>query len=233
MKKRKILMLTLPLVGVATIVGSGFSAWYFNSTAVTPLPGQIGVSITNKTTTTGTLSSDLGSATLVLDQGGSKTEDANNPAKHIWVERGGTKIPAFTISFTIPEASATALAESRVKGQLTVAATVNPILAKYVAVDTTKWNVTKDMMFGAGDTLTDDWAKTVSENNMVYTLTLSVAESTAASGSPFKYAEKNEESGIFGKPTTEAAYDAMKAAIGTIPDGIGISFTTNVTFIPY
>ena len=223
-------MLTLPLVGVATIVGSGFSAWYFNSTEVTPLPGQIGVSITNKTTTTGTLSSDLGSATLVLDQGGSKTEDANNPAKHIWVERGGTKISAFTVSFTIPEASATALAESRVKGQLTVAATVNETLAKYVAVTTTNWNVTKDMMFGASDTLTDDWTKTVSETNMVYTLTLSVLESTGE-GSPFKYTEKNAESGKLGKPTTVTEYDAMKAAIGTMADGI--SFTTSVAFIPY
>ena len=230
MKKRKILMLTLPLVGVATIVGSGFSAWYFNSTEVTPLPGQIGVSITNKTTTTGTLSSDLGSATLVLDQGGSKTEDANNPAKHIWVERAGTKISAFTISFTIPEASATALAQSNVKGQLKVVATVNETLAKYVAVDTSSWNVTKDMMFGESDVLTTSWTRTVSENNMVYTLTLSVLESTGE-GSPFKYTVKNEETGTLGKPTTVTEYDAMKAAIGTMADGI--SFTTSVAFIPY
>ena len=230
MKKRKILMLTLPLVGVATIVGSGFSAWYFNSTEVTPLPGQIGVSITNKTTTTGTLSSDLGSATLVLDQGGSKTEDANNPAKHIWVERAGTKISAFTISFTIPEASATALAQSNVKGQLKVVATVNETLAKYVAVDTSSWNVTKDMMFGESDVLTTNWTRTVSENNMVYTLTLSVLESTGE-GSPFKYTVKNEETGTLGKPTTEAAYNEMVTAIGSMTEGI--KFTTTVEFIPY
>ena len=229
MKKRKILMLTLPLVGVATIVGSGFSAWYFNSTEVTPLPGQIGVSITNKTTTTGTLSSDLGSATLVLDQGGSKTEDANNPAKHIWVERAGTKISAFTISFTIPEASATALAQSNVKGQLTVTATVTETLAKYVAVDPTKWNVTKDMMFGGGDVLDTDWTKEVSETNMVYTLTLSVLESTGE-GSPLKYTVKNEETGTLGKPTTEAAYNEMVTAIGSMTEGI--KFTTTVEFIP-
>ena len=231
MKKRKILMLTLPLVGVATIVGSGFSAWYFNSTEVTPLPGQIGVSITNKTTTTGTLSSDLGSATLVLDQGGSKTEDANNPAKHIWVERGGTKISAFTVSFTIPEASATALAESNVKGQLKVVATVNETLAKYVAVDTSSWNVTKDMMFGESDVLTTNWTRSVSGTDMVYTLTLSVAESTAESGSPFKYTVKNEETGTLGKPTTEAAYNEMVTAIGSMTEGI--KFTTTVEFIPY
>ena len=231
MKKRKILMLTLPLVGVATIVGSGFSAWYFNSTAVTPVDGKIGVSITNKTTTTGTLSSDLGSAKLVLDQGGSKSVDASDVTKHIWVEREGTKISDFTISFTIPETSATALAQSRVKGQLKVVANVNENLAKYVAVDTTKWNVTKDMMFGGGDVLDTDWTKEVSETNMVYTLTLSVLESTAESGSPFKYTEKNESSGTLGKPTTEVAYNEMVTTIGSITNGI--NFTTTVEFIPY
>ena len=230
MKKRKILMLTLPLVGVATIVGSGFSAWYFNSTAVTPVDGKIGVSITNKTTTTGTLSSDLGRATLVLDQGGSKSVDASDVTKHIWVEREETKIPSFNISFTIAKASATALAESRVKGQLTVTATVNETLAKYVAVDTTKWNVTKDMMFGGGDVLDTDWTKEVSETNMVYTLTLSVLESTGE-GSPFKYTVKNNETHTLGKPTTEEEYDAMKTAIGAMAEGI--KFTTSVTFIPY
>ena len=231
MKKRKILMLTLPLVGVATIVGSGFSAWYFNETTVEPVNGKIGVSITNKTTTTGTLSSDLGSAKLVLDQGGSKSVDASDVTKHIWVEREGTKISAFTISFTIAKDSATALAESRVMGKLKVVTTVNETLAKYVAVDTSKWNVTKDMKFGDGDDLKTDWTREVSGTNMIYTLTLSVSESTAESGSPFKYTEKNLESGKLGKPTTVAEYDAMKAAIGSMTDGI--NFTTTVEFIPY
>ena len=230
MKKRKILMLTLPLVGVATIVGSGFSAWYFNSTAVTPVDGKIGISITNKTTTTGTLSSDLGSAKLVLDQGGSKSVDASDVTKHIWVEREGTKISDFTISFTIPETSATALAQSRVKGQLKVVANVNENLAKYVAVTTTNWNVTKDMMFGDSDDLKTDWTREVSGTDMVYTLTWSVAENTE-SGSPFKYTEKNESSGTLGKPTTEVAYNEMVTTIGSITNGI--NFTTTVEFIPY
>ena len=230
MFKRKLLVIIITVLATSVLVGAGFGAWYFNSTAVTPVDGKIGVSITNKTTTTGTLSSDLETATLVLDQGGSTSENASDVTKHIWVERGGTKISAFTVSFTIPEISATALAESSVKGQLTVAATVNTTLAKYVAVDTTKWNVTKDMMFGEGDDLTTNWTRTVSETNMVYTLTLSVLESTGE-GSPFKYTEKNAESGKLGKPTTVTEYDAMKAAIGTMADGI--SFTTSVAFIPY
>lgn len=117
MFKRKLLVIIIPVLATSVLVGAGFSAWYFNSTAVTPVDGKIGVSITNKTTTTGTLSSDLETATLVLDQGGSTSENASDVTKHIWVERGGTKISAFTVSFTIPEISATALAESSVKGQ--------------------------------------------------------------------------------------------------------------------
>ena len=231
MKKRKILMLTLPLVGVATIVGSGFSAWYFNETTVTPVNDKIGVSITHKTTTTGTLSSDLGSATLVLDQGESKSTDVSDVTKHIWVERGGAKISSFNISFTIEKESATALAASRIMGELKVEATVNTTLAKYVAVDTSKWNVIKEMKFGALDNLTTGWAREDSGTNMIYTLTLSVAESTAESGSPFKYTVANGETGTLGKPTTEAAYNEMVTAIGSMADGI--KFKTTVEFKPY
>lgn len=227
MFKRKLLVILIPVLATSVLVGAGFGAWYFNSTAVTPVDGKIGVSITNKTTTTGTLSSDLETATLVLDQGGSTSENANDVHKHIWVEREGTKISAFTISFKIDEDSAVALAESRVMGQLTVVANVNETLAKYVDVDTTKWNVTKDMKFGEGDVLTTNWTRSVSGTDMIYTLTLSVAESTEDE-SPFKYTEK---SGTLGKSTTEAAYNEMVTAIGTMTNGI--NFTTSVAFIPY
>ena len=54
MKKRKILMLTLPLVGVATIVGSGFSAWYFNAGTVAK-SATLGVKVTEMHVTTGAL----------------------------------------------------------------------------------------------------------------------------------------------------------------------------------
>ena len=86
------------------------------------------------------------------------------------------------------------------------------------------------MMFGDGDDLKTDWTREVSGTDMVYTLTLSVAESTE-SGSPFKYTEKNESSGTLGKPTTEVAYNEMVTTIGSITNGI--NFTTTVEFIPY
>lgn len=83
MFKRKLLVIIIPVLATSVLVGAGFSAWYFNSTAVTPVDDKFGVSITNKTTTTGTLSSDLGSAKLVLDQGGSKSVDSSDATKHI------------------------------------------------------------------------------------------------------------------------------------------------------
>ena len=71
MKKRKILMLTLPLVGVATIVGSGFSAWYFDSTNI-GTSKNVGITVTEKHVASGTLTTSLtGNEKLVLDQGGS------------------------------------------------------------------------------------------------------------------------------------------------------------------
>ena len=65
MKKRKILMLTLPLVGVATIVGSGFSAWYFNETTVST-SAKLGVAVTELHVTAGTLTTTLPAGAKVV-----------------------------------------------------------------------------------------------------------------------------------------------------------------------
>lgn len=50
------------------------------------------------------------------------------------------------------------------------------------------------MMFDDGDDLQTDWTREVSGTNMIYTLTLSVLESTGE-GSLFKYTEKDVGNG--------------------------------------
>ena len=47
MLKRKILAAVLPVVAAATVVGSGFSAWYFGTLTGSAQSGKIGVSITD------------------------------------------------------------------------------------------------------------------------------------------------------------------------------------------
>ena len=77
MMKRKILAVTIPVVGCITVVGAGFSAWYFSDDITAGGNGKtvISVAVTDEVkASTGNLTVDptgtnLGSA-LILDQGG-------------------------------------------------------------------------------------------------------------------------------------------------------------------
>lgn len=77
MMKRKILAVTIPVVGCLTVVGSGFSAWYFSDDVTAGGNGgsSVSVNVTEEVqASTGNLTVDptgtnLGSA-LILDQGG-------------------------------------------------------------------------------------------------------------------------------------------------------------------
>ena len=85
MMKRKFLAVILPIIGCATVVGSGFSAWYFGQHFTTDIDGNtnIGINITEEIKTSkANLSINLDATTiddgaaageegrLVLDQGG-------------------------------------------------------------------------------------------------------------------------------------------------------------------
>lgn len=80
MMKRKILAVVLPIVGCATVVGSGFSAWYFGEDVFTGENGttNVGVNITDEVTASkANLKIDQSATTitgdrLILDQGGAR-----------------------------------------------------------------------------------------------------------------------------------------------------------------
>lgn len=77
MLKRKMLAILLPTVAAVTLVGSGFSAWYFNQKVSGKITGNVGVDITDAVGDVGTLAATVGAANatestfnLILDQGG-------------------------------------------------------------------------------------------------------------------------------------------------------------------
>ncbi len=84
MMKRKFLAVVLPIVGCATLVGSGFSAWYFSDTVIGD-DGKNGIAVDfGDTITTSNLeivlndASDVKEGTkLVLDQGGADVNAGN------------------------------------------------------------------------------------------------------------------------------------------------------------
>lgn len=82
MLKRKMLAILLPTVAAATLVGSGFSAWYFGDT-VKGLTNDIDIVITDEVGAVGTLTQFSGEngvtpTHLILDQGGYE-ENFDNP----------------------------------------------------------------------------------------------------------------------------------------------------------
>lgn len=84
MMKRKILAVVLPIVGCATVVGSGFGAWYFG-TVVNPgaQDFEININVTNEVnngalTITDSNSAKFESRALVLDQGGQSNKENKN-----------------------------------------------------------------------------------------------------------------------------------------------------------
>ena len=87
MMKRKFLAVVLPIIGCATVVGSGFSAWYFGDTVTTGGSGSatINVEVTDEIKDpSGTLSVAPSKSTitnntiLILDQGGPKNDSPDS-----------------------------------------------------------------------------------------------------------------------------------------------------------
>ena len=85
MMKRKILAVTIPVVGCITVVGSGFSAWYFSETTGKATDGfGVNINVTEEVKDTkntlkiqnSNATTDLVNTHLILDQGGvSNKED--------------------------------------------------------------------------------------------------------------------------------------------------------------
>ena len=83
MMKRKILAVTIPVVGCITVVGAGFSAWYFNDVPTRDESSALNIHVTEKVdsmegalTISQTNRGDaLEGKNLILDQGGFKNTD--------------------------------------------------------------------------------------------------------------------------------------------------------------
>lgn len=88
MMKRKFLAVVLPIIGCATVVGSGFGAWHFGQvTGVKGTDGfQLGINVSeevdsaigNLTISKSNSESDLTNKTVMLDQGGQNNTNVNS-----------------------------------------------------------------------------------------------------------------------------------------------------------
>ena len=160
MMKRKILAVTIPVVGCITVVGAGFSAWYFGDELTTGANGNttIGMNITEEVKASkANLSIDLSATTiddgatvndkdgrLVLDQGGIGNDSVDSgimfgSSTSTFTTKTTGEIWGFTISYdgtsdgtVVPGLSIKKLYEAGLRIRVEMSVTLNATLYKYI-----------------------------------------------------------------------------------------------------
>ena len=129
MLNRKLLALVLPAVAVSALVGSGFSAWYFNEKDIKGTSKDVNVFVTDMVdNTVGTLTLNETQATkLTLDQGGFQNAD---------VLKKGISFDAASVGaqFKFNEGAYDNLTSAGMKVQVTTTVTFTAELLEYVEV---------------------------------------------------------------------------------------------------
>lgn len=242
MMKRKFLAVILPIIGCATVVGSGFSAWYFGATASTSGEGiNIGTHVTEEiNSVVGTLSipsgnsnaSTLNGMNLILDQGGFKNTNDNQGI--MFANGTPSDVSAkdleykFNVVFDGRNADLTLedVYNAGMELKVTVSFDLGGALSQYIAV-----KAGAGMVVDAGPAGDADELKfTKGTDNNVYTATYTLKETSLAQiGDLVEYAEftfkidlstnASFENSLFvyggpgKKPTTSQALKRMRAVL--------------------
>lgn len=219
MRKRRILGIVIPLVAATTVVGSGFSAWYFGSETIST-SNDVTFEVTDKVTTLGTLTttvldidkgeyelSTTGTATnletvelkIVLDQGGYQYKKDFNYGIHFEVRKGTAgwkKAKSIQIKYTIKKADYKNL-ETTLIPQFTYTLSLDSQVASYVNFKD-GYVTTETVKFDNSDDFSIDGT------NYNYAKTLDISSNDLDSNAMLCYTDK---------PTEEGSYDIMKTAI--------------------
>lgn len=251
MMKRKFLAVVLPIIGCATVVGSGFSAWYFGAAAsVGDGEGiNIGTSVTEEiNSVAGTLSIDESNAStingmnLILDQGG--FENTNNQGIMFYegtpsvVMKNDLKY-SFNVKFTGTETlDLQDVYNANMELKVTVSFNLGNVLSQYIAVKSGAGMKVEDgpagdegeLKFtkGEGNDYTatytlkkDSLDEIVDLENAVFTFSIDLSTNDSFENSLFVYAEGR-------KPTDTGTLTKMKNDL-TGPTGPKITFSTVAT----
>ena len=144
MMKRKFLAVILPIIGCATVVGSGFSAWYFgDATQPYTFNNEIGINLTPSTNSPFLTIGDneqFSNKRVVLDQGGFGNTD-NKKGIMIGSDADHTTIQssfnwAGTITYNGVETPLSELGKAKFKLVFTLEIKVEDVLDEYLTVNT-------------------------------------------------------------------------------------------------
>lgn len=196
---RKLLAIGAPILGMVAIVGSGFSAWYFESQTV-EAGTSMGITLTPIATTYGAFDVSENEYTLVLDQGGytNRTE----VKKGISVQVDGSNVTSIEASYSIDTGALQILTDDGLTGTITTTVKVLSTLADYV--DFKASGFTKGSASEGYEIYTRETA--VAEN---VNLNINVTTSDDLTNAAFAYVSDN-------KPTDETSYNSLSSLVSSI-----------------
>lgn len=162
MLKRKILAAVLPVVAAGTVVGSGFSAWYFGDWSNVNGGGKVGITITDEADSKtgsfkvyynsssgtvpnlGTLMTDSDKIKLVLDQGTGSDRNTNLTKGLSFIMETTTSDPEpqvtsqeledLTFRYVIEDESFDALDKANLQIDLSFSIQLDKTLSQYVKI---------------------------------------------------------------------------------------------------
>lgn len=187
--KKFVLAFGIPVLAVASLIGSGYATWYFNNT-VDPANKDIAVEPTEKRVVGAKFQHSEGDIKLVLDQ---PTKEDGMPAGRLGVHFKGT----FKESLIANDGNDTTLDDKFVNGtsyKVTTTITIPAEVAEYVD-------------FTYNKTTSSATSLTLKKET-----TLEVVDETTSSFDVFDITEVTVEY-TAKEPSISAAYDAMKTAV--------------------
>ena len=244
MMKRKILAVTIPVVGCLTVVGSGFSAWYFSDTINDGdnRSSAVNVVVTDeviadednlKVDTTGTVLGDR----LILDQGGLRNYSPDSGIMFGAIDATETTVNNnanwhFTVEFTDDQdLTLYKIYDAGLRVRIVADITLDGALSNYI---TFQDNLNLSVQPTIGGSTTADISKTDTKLEIVYivaeenveketknaTWTFDIGARTNLVGNDYKnellkYKDSDSEPGVPGKPNaTGEPYQMEQALIG-------------------
>lgn len=200
---RKLLAIGAPILGMVAIVGSGFSAWYFESQTV-EAETSMGITLTPIATSYGAFDVIEKDYTLVLDQGG--YTNRTDVTKGISVQVGGSNVTSIEASYSIDSGALQILTKDGLTGTITTTVKVLSSLAAYV--DFKASGFTK----GAAS---DGYEVYTRETSVATSVDLAIDVTTSSddlTNAAFAYVNNK-------KPTDETSYNSLSSLVSSIATG--------------
>lgn len=196
---RKLLAIGAPILGMVAIVGSGFSAWYFESQTV-EANTSMGITLTPIATTYGAFDVSENEYTLVLDQGG--YTNRTDVKKGISVQVDDSDVTSIEASYSIDSGALEILTNDGLTGTITTTVKVLSSLAAYV--DFKASDFTKGSASDGYEVYTRETSVAASVN-----LNIDVTTSDDLSNAAFAYVKDN-------KPTDATSYNSLSSLVSSI-----------------